>query len=200
MQGQRGPHSNSTSPTCGWFPEGNVHPNSVPCKGRGVSVLAHMASRACKAIPLTHNRPRGTVGPRLTRRSELHSLTSICLQDYSLKAGPWESVAWAQAATHRKSRLPRATSVDSYLVRVLIRWEFAGSDLTLGEPQSPSRGQWLPLNVTSAWDSIQKTSQVENNSKTNTPQQFHSQPNPGMTMRGNVSYCLLLLILLLLLQ
>ena len=200
IQGQRGPHSNSTSPTCGWFPRGERASQHCPLQGSGVSVPAHMASCACKAVPLTHSQPCATVSPRLTRRSELHSLTSICLQDYSLKAGPWESVAWAQAATHRKSRLPRATSVDSYLVRVLIRWEFAGSDLTLGEPQSPTRGQWLPLNVTSAWDSVQKTSQVENNSKTNAPQQFHSQPNPGMTMRGNVSYCLLLLILLLLLQ
>ena len=66
---------------------------------------------------------------------------------------------------------------------VLTSWESAGSDLTLGEPQSPSRGKWLPLNVTSAWDSIQKTSQVENNSKTNAPQQFHSQPTLGMTTR-----------------
>ena len=70
--------------------------------------------------------------------------------------------------------------MDAHTVSVLTRWESAGSDLTLGEPQSPSRGQWLPLNVTSAWDSVQKTSQVENNSKTNAPQQFHSQPaNPG---------------------
>ena len=49
VQGQRGPHSNSTSPTCGWFPEGNVHPNSVPCRGSGASDPAHMASRASKA-------------------------------------------------------------------------------------------------------------------------------------------------------
>ena len=90
--------------------------------------------------------------------------------------------------------------MDAHLEHVLTRWEFAGSDLTLGEPQSPSRGQWLPLNVTSAWDSIQKTSQVENNCKTNTPQQLHGQPTPGMTMTGIVSYCLLLLLLLLLLQ
>ena len=70
--------------------------------------------------------------------------------------------------------------MDTHPVPVLTRWESAGSDLTLSEPQSPIRRQWLPLNVTSAWDSIQKTSQVENNSKTNAPQQFHSQPaNPG---------------------
>ena len=86
--------------------------------------------------------------------------------------------------------------MDAHPVPVLTSWESAGSDLTLGEPQSPSQGQWLPLNVTSAWDSIQTTSQVENNSKTNAPQQFHSQPTLGMTMRGTVSYCLLLLLLL----
>ena len=91
--------------------------------------------------------------------------------------------------------------MDAHPVPVLTSWESAGSDLTLGEPQSPSQGQWLPLNVTSAWDSIQKTSQVENNSKTNAPQQLHSQPaNPGDDNKGIVSYCLLLLPLSLLLQ
>ena len=84
--------------------------------------------------------------------------------------------------------------MEAHLVRVLTRWESAGSNLTLGEPQSPSQGQWLPLNVTSAWDSIQKTSQVENNSKTNAPQQFHSQPaNPGDDYER---YCLLLFIII----
>ena len=100
----------------------------------------------------------------------------------------------------QETPLPRATSTTPHPVPVLTSWESAGSDLTLGEPQSPSRGKWLPLNVTSAWDSIQKTSQAENNSKTNAPQQFHSQPTLGMKTRGIVSYCLLLLPLLLLLQ
>ena len=120
------------------IPRGERAPQQCSLQGKGVSDQAHMASRACKDVSLTHNQPRGTVGPRLTRRSELHSLTSICLQGRSLQAGPWESVAPGQAATHRKPRLPRATSVDSHLVQVLTRWESAGSDLTLGEPQSPS--------------------------------------------------------------
>ena len=92
-------------------------------------------------------------------------------------------MAQAQTTTHRRHCLPRATSMDAHPVPVLTSWESAGSNLTLGEPQLPSQGQWLPLNVTSAWDSIQKTSQVENNSKTNAPQQFHSQPTLGMTTR-----------------
>ena len=84
--------------------------------------------------------------------------------------------------------------MDAHPVPVLTSRESAGSHLTLSEPQSPSRGQCLPLNVTSAWDSIQKTSQVENNSKTNAPQQFHSQPaNPGDDYER---YCLLLFIII----
>ena len=84
--------------------------------------------------------------------------------------------------------------MDAHPVPVLTSRESAGSDLTLSEPQSPSRGQCLPLNVTSAWDSIQKTSQVGNNSKTNAPQQFHSQPaNPGDDYER---YCLLLFIII----
>ena len=101
-----------------------------------------------------------------------------------MKAGPWESVARAQTATHRRHRLPRATSMDTHPVPVLTRWESAGSDLTLSEPQSPIRRQWLPLNVTSAWDSIQKTSQVENNSKQMLlSSSTASQPTLGMTTR-----------------
>ena len=84
--------------------------------------------------------------------------------------------------------------MDAHPVPVLTSRESAGSDLTLSEPQSPSRGQWLPLNVTSAWDSVQKTSQVENNYKTNAPQQFHSQPaNPGDDYER---YCSLLFIII----
>ena len=74
--------------------------------------------------------------------------------------------------------------MDTHPVPVLTRWESAGSDLTLSEPQSPIRRQWLPLNVTSAWDSIQKTSQVENNSKQMLlSSSTASQPTLGMTTR-----------------
>ena len=38
----------------------------------------------------------------------------------------------------QETPLPRATSMDTHQVHVLTRWESAGSDLTLGEPQSPS--------------------------------------------------------------
>ena len=93
-------------------------------------------------------------------------------------------MARAQTATHRRHCLPRATSTDAHPVPVLTRWESVRSDLTLGEPQSPSQRQWLPLNVTSAWDSIQKTSQVENNSKQMLlSSSTASQPTLGMTTR-----------------